>query len=183
MSNSLRQLSGIAFPDSEGYMRILRALVLLLAVIPLASKTTAQVAQPEKPPFTITISTPQVTVKAGLDVRLKVTMMNTSDRDINYTVGTGPIIDIDIRDAGGKPLSETPDGRKIHGTDRKVAGPGSGTVVRVPLKPGETLDGESILNQEYDLSIPGKYTIQAVRADPISKNVVKSNTITVTVTP
>jgi hypothetical protein len=163
-------------------MRILTAFVLLLAVIPLASKTTAQVAS-EKPPFTITISTPQATVKAGLDVKVEATMTNTSDQDVSYAVGVGPIINVDVRDAEGKPVSETPEGRKIHGTDRRDGPGGVLTVIRIPLKPGKTLAGESILSKEYDLSKPGKYTVQAHRFDGVSMTMVKSNTITLTVTP
>jgi hypothetical protein len=166
----------------RGCMNVLRGLVFFLAVVPLTSSTTAQLAPPEKPLFTITISTPESVVKTGSDMRLKATMTNTSDRDIFYTVGTGPIIDIKIRDVEGKLVPETPDGRKIHGTDRRE-GPGPGTVIRVPIKPGKAFEGESILNQEYDLSNPGKYTIQAHRFDRVSKTMVKSNTITVTATP
>src|ERR1700692_1869093 len=98
-------------------MRILRGLILFLPVLGLRSVTSAQVGQPEKPPFTIIISTPQSAVKSGSDLKLRATMTNTSDRDVSYTVGPGPIINMEIRDAEGKPVPETLDGRRIHGTD------------------------------------------------------------------
>jgi hypothetical protein len=164
-------------------MKVLRGLVFFLAVVPLASKGTAQVAQPKKPAFTITISTPENIVKVGLDVQLKAAMTNTSDRDIFYGVGMGPIIDIDIRDGEGKPVPETPNGRRIHGTDHMDGPGGAFTVVRVPIKPGKTFEEEPMLNKDYDLSTAGKYTIQAHRFDGVSMTLVKSNTITVIVTP
>lgn len=95
----------------------------------------------------------------------------------------GPIIDIDIRDAEGRPVPETPDGRKLHVKDHRDGPGGAFTVVRVPIKPGKTFEEEPMLNKEYDLSTAGKYTIQAHRFDGVSMTLVKSNTITVTVTP
>jgi hypothetical protein len=42
---------------------------------------------------------------------------------------------------------------------------------------------ELIVSRLYDLSKPGKYTIQVTRRDDASKTIVKSNPITVTITP
>jgi hypothetical protein len=46
-------------------------------------------------------------------------------------------------------------------------------------------NGEHHLNmlEFYDIHEPGTYTIQVAHLDPESNTVVKSNTITVTVTP
>jgi hypothetical protein len=55
---------------------------------------------------------------------------------------------------------------------------------RWKLKPGEAQAGTATITRLYDLSRPGNYTIQV--SQPLSDNpedgVVKSNTITVTVT-
>ena len=50
-------------------------------------------------------------------------------------------------------------------------------------KPGEQSTEVVAVNDLYDLSKPGQYTIQVRRWDDETKTWVKSNTITVTVTP
>ena len=51
------------------------------------------------------------------------------------------------------------------------------------VKPGATFEDHVDLTSIYDLSQPGKYTVQVQRTDAVSKTLVKSNTVTVTVTP
>jgi hypothetical protein len=62
------------------------------------------------------------------------------------------------------------------------------SVVGYILKPGEAREEEIPLDQLYDLSQPGRYTISASRrlsdvtTDPRSHTVAYSNSITITVT-
>jgi hypothetical protein len=142
-------------------------------------------------PFSLTISTPQSTVKAGTEVKVNITMMNITNHEIYYVAPiTGRETDLqsgfrtDVRDSQGKPAIETTWGLKVHGTDPHRR-PFSGSVVSWPisLKPGQVFEKELTISKEYNLNEPGKYTIQVDRSDTQSDVVIKSNVITVTVTP
>lgn len=157
--------------------------VLLLTLGALAS---AQVQEPIAiPPFTITISTPQSTVKLHSAVTLIITMVNASDHDIYYDVGSGAgvserIFRTVVIDCDGNPAQETAYGMKVHGTEPNQHG-GSAFGGRFPVKPGGTVKEEVVLSKEFNLDKPGQYTIQAEHTDPESRVSVKSNVITVTV--
>jgi hypothetical protein len=177
--------------DKEGeFMRVLRGLILFLPVFGLISVATAQVVQVEQPSCSISISTPESPIKAGLEVKLDITTKNVSDRTIYlvYSTVPGRNMRIDVRDSEGNPVSETPYGLKVHGTDPKRV-PFSGTMfsTRVPVKPGETYEEKLVLSKEYDMSRPGRYSIRVQRSDVLNDTntvtFVKSNTITVIVTP
>jgi len=168
-------------------MRASRGLILLLPMFGLTSVTAAQVAQVEQPPCTITISTPENSIKAGLEVKLDIATKNVSDRTIYLVFSTvGRNMKIDVRDNEGNPASETPYGLEIHGTDPKRR-PFAGTAfsTRVPLKPGETFEEKLVLSKEYDLSKSGRYSVRVQRSDVLSDAntgiFVKSNAITVDV--
>lgn len=51
------------------------------------------------------------------------------------------------------------------------------------MKPGETMTDRVNVSKVYDLTQPGRYTIQFQRLDPETKTFVKSNEITVTLRP
>lgn len=132
-----------------------------------------------KPAFTITISTPESVVDAGSNVKITITMTNTSDRDVFYGSGTEPV-EIRVLDSDGKSVAETPKGMKIHGTEPNRQ-PHSGSNDRLFLKPGTALSWYRIVSNEFDMKKPGNYTILAQRKDTSSGIVVMSAPITVTV--
>jgi hypothetical protein len=133
-----------------------------------------------KPPFTITISTPESVVEAGSDVKINITMTNTSDRDVFYGSGTEPVVEIRVLDSDGKSVAETPEGMKIHDTEPNRQ-PQSGSYGRLFLKPGTALSWDRIVSNEFDMNRPRNYTILAQRKDTSSGTVVMSAPITVTV--
>jgi hypothetical protein len=156
------------------------SIVLATASVSLAQSTQAN----RKPSFSITLSTPDGVVKPGSNVMLEVVLKNTSDQDISageLLGGAELNYDIDVRDSKGDLATETQYGRRIHGKDPNPGHGGSG--VARALKPGETQKTKTFLNRVYDLSQPGSYTVQAQTRDPNSNMIVKSNTITFTVTP
>ena len=55
-----------------------------------------------------------------------------------------------------------------------------GSVFTATAHPGDKIEEELILNKEYDLSKPGKYTIQVRERNP-KFQAIKSDTITITV--
>jgi len=138
----------------------------------------AQVANTQQPWIKLAISTSQSVVKSGSAVVIKITRTNTSDHNIFYGVGVGSFTDLEVRNREGKLVPETPYGHKVHDKGHWRGG----SVFSVPLEPGKTRKEEVELNKEYDLSNPGDYTIQARETDP-QGIVVKSNTISMTVTP
>jgi hypothetical protein len=179
-------------------MRNLWRMFLIVTVLWTARESSAQMPITEPAFFSVTISTPGSEVKIGSTVELTITTKNISAQNIYHGfVAGGPpgrSVDIDLRDSGGNPVLETPYGRKAHGKDRKPWS-GSSFVERVLVKPGETFDEKVDLSKEYDLSRAGTYTIQVQRSDLVSNeqlkshakmgigNTVKSNTITITMTP
>jgi hypothetical protein len=100
----------------------------------------------------------------------------------------GPVFRVDIRDSAGSPPPDTqlgqfrnhlgdmpPDQASI--TSARAAG------TLVSLKPGQEWVTTIPFGDLYDLSKPGHYTLRVRRWDDETKTWVKSNTITVTVTP
>jgi len=120
---------------------------------------------------------PQDTFKAGSEIALDISVTNTSGHQIEYDPGITSLV-FDVKDAEGKPVPLTPGGQDL----RKQYGIGHGQVIPVPQDKTASA-GEVIISGLYDLSQPGVYTIQVSRFDSETKTWVKSNTITLTVTP
>lgn len=151
--------------------------ILGLAILPSLIIATIVAAQTSKPAFTLTISTPQTTVKSGADVPLNIEMKNTSGQGIFYGMPLGQkqsMYKLTVVDAAGTAVAMNPDA-----TVRD--GPRAGSIFSAALRPGESLKTQQTLSKEFDLGRPGTYTVQAQRYDGTSGITVKSNTITVTV--
>jgi hypothetical protein len=133
-------------------------------------------------PLAITISTDKAEVKAGSDVWIKVHLTNTSSREIDLSANINDMIRVDpnyvfdVRDASGNPVP-----KKVH----KHPELATGHAVFRSLKPGESVTDEQDISGLDDLSQPGQYAIQVSRrtSDKEKDGLVKSNTITITVTP
>jgi len=181
-------------------MKSRHAYLLLVIILSCRAFALAQESPAQKAPFSLTIKAPQTTVKLGSPIVLTLTLTNTSDRPLPYG-GTELVdgvalrkIDIKVYDSDGKPVPETERGMAVHGRPRPHSGPprpgpggGPGTAV-VDVKPGGTLQEQADLSKEFLLTQPGKYTVQAGRTDyptPFRADdvLVKSNTITFTITP
>jgi hypothetical protein len=164
-------------------MRVLARLLVISAYFMRCLSSGAQVVQPPEPWFSVSISTPKPVVKVGIDVRLRVVLTNNTDKDIRYGVGGpgrgGPAFDLDVCDSESKPVSETPRGLTLHGKDPR---PWSGSIFSTAAHPGDKIEEELVLNEEYDLRKPGKYTVQLLERNP-KFQAVKSNTVTLTLVP
>jgi len=158
-------------------------------------------AQTVQQPFSLTISAAHDTVKAGAPIVIEIRFKNISDHNIRRTVrpegpthgellGFPPI----ARDVEGKEPPLTKLGRLEFG--RQKPGEDDFYVYMIEsgigsswLRPGGVMMPVIKLNELYDLSIPGKYTVQVLHGGydlhgvPDDKTEVKSNTITVTVVP
>jgi hypothetical protein len=164
-------------------MRIFAGLLLLSALFPPLQSSGAQGVQSVEPWFTVTISMPRTVVTIGTDVKLKVVLTNKTAEDIRYSGPGpgrgGPVFDLDVRDGEGKPASETPRGLTVHGKDPR---PWSGSIFSTAAHPGEKIEEEVVLNEEYNLGKPGKYTVQLRERNP-KFQAVKSDTVTFTLVP
>jgi hypothetical protein len=157
---------------------------LLVLVPALAGFCFAQETPRPQPSFSLTVSGPHQDFKVGSPIALKVTLTNTSDHDISGVIipnGESKTklmrtIDLKVYDSSGSLVPETPHGRKIRGREMTVVS----TAVSYGIKPGKSTVEDADLTEEFELHKPGKYTVQAERLDPYSKERVKSNAITIT---
>jgi hypothetical protein len=159
-------------------MKILLARLLTLIILPLCAvsrvhSTTA--------PFTLTLEAEENAVKAGSEVKVDITLRNSSNRAMYISYGSSELdYAFEVRDSQNRIPPETEFARKSKGR----AYVSSDTVFN--LQPGESLPKALVvLTKFYDLSRPGKYTIQVSRAVPkeAGGGTIKSNPITITVTP
>jgi Carboxypeptidase regulatory-like domain len=131
----------------------------------------------------ITIAAAQSNVMAGDPIKIAIRMKNISDHDITMVAVGGNTqaelnYEIIARVKNGEMLNET-----IYGKGLKGGVAGSRKLFT--LKPGAEITETSDINKLYDMSMPGEYVIQVEKELPASegKGTIKSNTITVTVTP
>jgi hypothetical protein len=171
-------------------LRVVTAALTLLFVA-LNHSVAQQPNQGTKPPFSIHISTSKDTVKAGTEIELKIVVKNISNHEIGFTRSNGKdqaelsYYTVQIRDVKGNSAPETILSRVLRGEDVPSQGPWvlNGSDVMYRLRPGDTLDDEMIVNKLFNLSEPGRYTIQKQRADDSSGVVARSNQVTISITP
>ena len=154
----------------------------------LRAQSQAQTQNPN-PPFSLTI-TSDSPVKSGKVVWVDVTLKNITSGNIT-TYSTSDHIgfeyEVDVWTDKSAMAPETKFGREIHNhttpeDDRQpevILSNGAYS----ELGPGKSITDHVSISKMYDLSKPGKYTIQFRRLDEVSKTLVKSNKLTVTITP
>jgi hypothetical protein len=143
----------------------------------------------------------QPVVSAGSPVELSITRTNTSDHDIVIEedmngVAVWMAYRVEVRYENGSMAPHTELGRRqyqgrgtgaVHRIEDDVTPDGAMmrfNIIGVPMKAGESVPGLLNVSKLYDLSKPGKYTIQVSRsAEDGVHATVESNTVTVTVTP
>jgi len=134
-----------------------------------------------KPEIAIKISAPNE-VRAGSDVYITIVMTNFSDHPVDcsawYVNGTDRRFRIDVRDSHGNSMKR----RDVH----PEMMPGSLQGLGSTLQPGESTGPlQDRISWANDLSQPGVYTVQVSRvvANDEKNGLVKSNTISLTITP
>ncbi len=164
----------------------LTALVVATLVLPNVNS-----AQSISPSFSIAITVPQSLVKPGSEIEMRVVLTNVASHDIRIPQENGARAEfaytITVKDHDGNAPPETEYFAAVKG--KNVTKPGKLTLVVTDsyglhsVKPGANMTDSVDLNKLYDLSQPGKYAIQVERIDDVSKTVVKSSSITITVVP
>ena len=166
--------------------------VMLIMVSPLglsenASSQQQKSASSGEYSFSLTIQAKDYTVKTGLPVWVDVTEKNNSDqilpfgRERPFTMDQGgESFGVDVWNDNGVRPAETDFYRKKLGhltPEEKAQAPL--TIINgsfILLKPGEVRTDRIDVGRLFDLTRPGKYTIQV-------RFPIQSNTITVTVVP
>ncbi|PYX10063.1 MAG: hypothetical protein DMG88_03995 [Acidobacteria bacterium] len=163
---------------------------LVLAILLTGSVTGPSRARPAAS-FSLTITALQNPVKAGSEVRIEMVVTNISNREITVSRSNGEGqaefsgYTAEVRDRKGNLSSETKYGRGLKGEGGTPEAP-TVTVtndILFPLQPGKKLKDMLIVSRLWDMSQPGVYSIQVQRTDPDTGILVRSNSVTVTVTP
>jgi hypothetical protein len=181
-------------------MRTLYTCFLVSVIHTLSGSAVAQTSpqgssqtSSSTPVNSISISAFEGSVKAGSPVYIIVHFTNKTDHDLEFgRVLSGADCRIDVRDAQGKWPRETGfgyvhNGHVAHIEDdltRFSSNDLNDNDIWASVKAGQTTEWDINAAKFYDMRQPGKYAIRVEREDPEdSKVILKSNTVTVTVTP
>ena len=156
------------------------------AQIMKADKATAPESQPS---VALTLSAIPCTARTGQAIELKVSVKNISQRNIVVADEIGPNggadYDVFVTDSQGMSAPETAYHRHLKGR-RQPNDPlfyRSGSRQTSVVQPGRSVGDVIDVGKIYDLSKPDTYKIWLERLDQTSGIHVKSNVVTVTVTP
>jgi len=161
----------------------MRTFVLRFALVTcLAGVTGAlqQASSADQQVALIDVTAIKPVVSIGSPVELRIRLTNTSDHDINASASYDRDLNISyqysVRTEEGSDLQPRAPtkGRAINGTSK----------IR-NLRPGESAEDMTNISNEYEFTSPGKYVVQLSRviAWDTGNQTVKSNEITITVTP
>ncbi len=186
-------------------MRILYTCFLISAMLASEGAAVAQIVRSgtkstsDRPVSSIAISPQQDSVNAGSAVLINVTLTNISDHAVAVTrMLSGADSQIDVRDVNGKSAPDTPNFgffRNGHATHAEIDAAMNDPARLATAELADNLTGDTVqagrtvtwsinVARFYDMSQPGKYSIRISRGDPEDLGAfVKSNTVTVTVTP
>jgi hypothetical protein len=169
------------------------AVTLLVGITANAGARFQQPTQQVSPSFSLAISIAKGVVKTGSPTQIDITVKNVSDHPISLsTLYIHPNVEITdhvtVVDPNGSKSAETELARRSLGHSTAADEARSPTVVTgkqvlLNLKAGQSFTYQLNIDELYDLSVPGKYSIQIERLDAEANVSVKSNKITITVTP
>lgn len=162
---------------------------LLITGLTLADAQSVSKDNATQPAFSLNLSAASTQVRAGEALRLVVSLKNISSKEIIIAKENATSDEADYSvlaiDEQGKNASTTPYYRVLKG-ERQTEVPKF--VIRrstqmLTVQPGESLESGIELGRIYKIETPGVYKIWVERLDKVSNIRVKSNTVTVTVTP
>jgi hypothetical protein len=159
------------------------AVVLLLAAFP-----TPSAAQHSQSQFVVTIIPSQNGITPGVAVWTKgvpvffiIHMTNNSEQTLHFSlVDSGIDFRTIVLDSNGNRVPETDAYRELR-ERYKSSSLVIESLALIELKPDETCTATIDLSYLFDLSRPGKYTVQIERDSPLSTGVVVSNKVTITI--
>jgi hypothetical protein len=168
-------------------MRYLSIVVLACSLTANTANASTSVDENAGAHFALELSGPSK-VKVGDKIKLNLTLTNASALVIEG--GKQPGIDhaeltngIYVHDAQGHVPQKTPYAQALDGhLDKTPEDIITTSIIPFSVRPGDSMQETCLLNDLYNISAPGKYVIQ-VRNRLKDGWLVKSNKVTVTVTP
>jgi len=174
-------------------MRKHASLLRFVLVVAACAFPNAQGQESKVAPFSLTIHLAESEVKVGSPIWVNATIENKSDHEISIYVENvrdqgGFVYKMEAWDDKGSIVGKTKFGRQIQDEDSAEDGAREDYVIdrsggEVGLKPKETRTDRVDVAKICVLSRPGTYTVQLRRFDLESNAFVRSNKLTVTVTP
>jgi hypothetical protein len=152
---------------------------LLLIILVLGTVAQARSAQH----FSLVISARRATVKSGEPLIMQLIFTNKSKGELATEPWGDVFFELSVHDARGTPKAPKPEEKKQLPPGEFLVPQRGGPIHFLTREESTTVDFEVAQRFRYFLTEPGKYTFQAHRYDEQSKTDVKSNVITVTVTP
>lgn len=139
--------------------------------------------------LSLSIETDKSSFKLGDDIDITILLKNNTDQSVDLSkimrAGDGSFeyqvnVERDDHSEVAKKFAE-----KLHRHEVHPEIPPPGSVVFFTIEPGKTNKDSVTITNRYEIDKPGKYLVQLERALPedIGGGVIKSNTITITVTP
>lgn len=127
----------------------------------------------------LTISTKAQVVKSGADVVVDILLTNTSKE----TCLVSEYLEFQQAEMNGfKPVVTNSDGKVLDLMPRPRSSKAASRGM-MHLQPGKSVDDSLLLNKLVDLSSPGVYQVQIRRLESRTNTEVRSNVVTITVTP
>lgn len=143
--------------------------------------------KPTPATFTLTVRTAKPSVKSGEPIRIGVTLTNVSKNDISVEHDISNkgefFYSVTIQAASGKAPRKTDYNHALSGEPTSTPTIITTSPIPAVVTPGKTIVEIIVLNDLYDLSEPGTYSVQVERTDPLSKTTVQSNKLTIVITP
>ena len=161
---------------------MLRCSAMVLAVAVVIGSPPVGSGQQKQLPFSFVIRAAEEEIKPGSDVVVEITITNNSDRAIGMeSMDISPYVAI-VRAANGVLAPETEMGRSLKQKQRERISPNwVGSRFGVRLQPGEAVHEKCVVSERYDMTAPGRYSIQLERL--WGRAGVPSNTVMVAVVP
>jgi hypothetical protein len=173
--------------------------ILALAFSALFGAMAGGYVQDSQAPFSIRISTLHPVVETAAQARIDVLLTNTSTRAIRFYIdksgnalfshykahvydSTNKHCKMSLRAwglSGRKPAADDKNDYTSYLNSEDYWSGGGGWI---PMQPGDTKETEFKLSYAYILDRPDTYSVWVSLEDPESMAIVKSNTITVTIT-
>jgi hypothetical protein len=174
-------------------MKIAALFLAVSSVFGFSNAVSAQcgpdLAQGKPTVISLSLSADNESFKVGSPVIMRVDLKNKSGHDLFLGLLAAPgedLYSIEVHNDKGEVPIETEHGKLHNGhVPVELLKPKNMnfSVVCVPLKAGEIITHGLNLSKVYNFERPGKYEIQVQRADAESLDFVKSNKVTITVTP
>lgn len=176
-------------------LRLARIMVLggLVAFSVPCAQSQQKPGSVVQPPFSLTIKADEATVKSGSPVWVTAAVQNISGHPLTTVLAYfkdkgGYVYKVSAVNEKGASAPETKHGRRAQGHETPEEESRDFYVVNsssanYTFSPGETMKDRVEVTKLFDLTTPGKYTIQFQEFDLDSNTMLKSNIVTVTVTP